>query len=183
MVVYTYTRTATRRGGSGGTRRSPCRATAPSKVGLRLLKKTLKKVVYTYMSGRIWWYIRTHARIYTCTRTATRRGASGGTRPSPCRATAPSKVPLKPETGYETGYGYCLPPYGTAYRSALRTTRTRNTYPNEEVRGQLATRNQKPPLRSQPQTLSEAETRNPKAYTMSRWVVLQQGSTAYTKLV
>jgi hypothetical protein len=25
----------------------------------------------------------------------------------------------------KTGYGYCLPPYGTAYRSALRTTRTR----------------------------------------------------------
>ena len=25
---------------------------------------------------------------------------------------------------YESGYGYCLPPYGTAYRRALRTTRT-----------------------------------------------------------
>ena len=29
--------------------------------------------------------------------------------------------------GYFPGYGYCLPPYGTAYRSALRTTRTRTT--------------------------------------------------------
>jgi len=29
--------------------------------------------------------------------------------------------------GYESGYGYCLPPYDTAYRSALRTTRTRTT--------------------------------------------------------
>ena len=29
--------------------------------------------------------------------------------------------------GYLLGYGYCLPPYGTAYRSALRTTRTRTT--------------------------------------------------------
>ena len=28
-------------------------------------------------------------------------------------------------TGYESGYGYCLAPYGTAYRRALRTTRTR----------------------------------------------------------
>jgi len=25
----------------------------------------------------------------------------------------------------ESGYGYCLPPYGTAYLRALRTTRTR----------------------------------------------------------
>jgi len=28
-------------------------------------------------------------------------------------------------SGYESGYRYCLPPYGTAYRRALRTTRTR----------------------------------------------------------
>ena len=27
-------------------------------------------------------------------------------------------------TGYLFGYGYCLPPYGAAYRSTLRTTRT-----------------------------------------------------------
>ena len=27
--------------------------------------------------------------------------------------------------GYESGYGYGLLPYGTAYRRALRTTRTR----------------------------------------------------------
>ena len=31
------------------------------------------------------------------------------------------------ETGYEGGSGYRLPPYGTTYRSALRTTRTRRT--------------------------------------------------------
>ena len=30
-------------------------------------------------------------------------------------------------TGYVFGYGYCLPPYGTTYRSALRTTRSRTT--------------------------------------------------------
>ena len=30
-----------------------------------------------------------------------------------------------PEFGYESGYGYCLQPYGAAYRRALRTTRTR----------------------------------------------------------
>jgi hypothetical protein len=29
--------------------------------------------------------------------------------------------------GFLFGYGYCLPPYGTAYCSALRTTRTRTT--------------------------------------------------------
>jgi hypothetical protein len=32
--------------------------------------------------------------------------------------------------GYEGGSRYCLSPYGTAYRRALRTTRTRNNYPN-----------------------------------------------------
>ena len=32
--------------------------------------------------------------------------------------------------GYESRYGYCLPPYGTAYRTALRTSRIRrNTRP------------------------------------------------------
>ena len=31
------------------------------------------------------------------------------------------------ETGCEGGCGYCLPPFGTAYRSSLRTTRTRCT--------------------------------------------------------
>jgi hypothetical protein len=31
------------------------------------------------------------------------------------------------ETGYEGGSGYRLPPYGTTYRSALRTTRNRRT--------------------------------------------------------
>ena len=30
-----------------------------------------------------------------------------------------------PNTGYESGYGYCLPPHSTAYRRALRTTRNR----------------------------------------------------------
>ena len=30
-----------------------------------------------------------------------------------------------PAFGYEAGYGYCLSPYGAAYRRALRTTRTR----------------------------------------------------------
>jgi hypothetical protein len=30
-----------------------------------------------------------------------------------------------PQTGYVLGYGFYLPPYGTAYRSALHTTRTR----------------------------------------------------------
>ena len=34
--------------------------------------------------------------------------------------------------GYLFGYGYCLPPYGTPYRSALRTTRTRTDYPYPE---------------------------------------------------
>ena len=29
------------------------------------------------------------------------------------------------QTGYESGYGYCLSSYGAAYRRTLRTTRTR----------------------------------------------------------
>ena len=33
--------------------------------------------------------------------------------------------PSPHQTGYESGYGYCLPSYGTGYRRALRTTRTR----------------------------------------------------------
>jgi len=32
-------------------------------------------------------------------------------------------------TGYDGGSGHCLSPYGTAYRRALATTRTRNNYP------------------------------------------------------
>ena len=32
---------------------------------------------------------------------------------------------FSPATGYGSGYEYCPPPYGTAYRRALRTTRTR----------------------------------------------------------
>ena len=33
--------------------------------------------------------------------------------------------PEAPSRGYEGGYGYLVAPYGTAYRSALRNTRTR----------------------------------------------------------
>ena len=34
-------------------------------------------------------------------------------------------IGISRETGYDSGYGYYIPPYGTAYRRALRTTRTR----------------------------------------------------------
>jgi len=34
-------------------------------------------------------------------------------------------------SGYESGYGYCLCPYGPAYRSALRTTRITH-YPDPD---------------------------------------------------
>ena len=37
----------------------------------------------------------------------------------------PASAPER-ETGYECGYGYCLPPHGPVYRRALRTTRTRS---------------------------------------------------------
>ena len=30
-------------------------------------------------------------------------------------------------TGYDGGYGYSVPPYGTSYRRVLRTTRIRRT--------------------------------------------------------
>ena len=40
--------------------------------------------------------------------------------------------------GYESGYGYCLPPYGTAYRRALRTTRTRSRTRPEALGGGLS---------------------------------------------
>ena len=33
---------------------------------------------------------------------------------------------VEPAPGYAGGYEYSVPPYGTAYRSTLRTTRTRH---------------------------------------------------------
>ena len=39
-------------------------------------------------------------------------------------------------SGYVFGYGYCLPPYATAYREALRITRTRRrtrSYPVNSI--------------------------------------------------
>ena len=40
-----------------------------------------------------------------------------------------ARWPCAGSTGYLFGYGYCLPPYGTAYRSALHTTRAPVSYP------------------------------------------------------
>ena len=61
-----------------------------------------------------------------------RRSASplrSGVRWGRPRAAPPSPPRVCPtslrDTGYESGYGYCLPPYGTAYRKALRPARTR----------------------------------------------------------
>ena len=47
-------------------------------------------------------------------------------------------LPTHERTGYESGYGYCLSPYGTAYRRALRTTRTRVRTRGAEVGAVLA---------------------------------------------
>jgi len=55
-----------------------------------------------------------------CRRTTTRAPA-----PGPARSASTLPPPLRYISGYESGYGYCLASYGTAYRRVLHTTRTR----------------------------------------------------------
>ena len=49
----------------------------------------------------------------------------------------PSRTVDMLHIGYLFGYGYCLPPYGTSYRSAIRSTRTPTNYPYPNYRCQI----------------------------------------------